>query len=449
MPYGESTDRWTVIADELARVDGAAPGRPEQQPGASRKHRRMTHSPFRFLRGSAQLFYADLAAGRVDLPAALTAVPTTRIQGDCHFSNFGFLTEEGTHGDRVVWALNDFDDACGGHAIWDILRYGVSLFLVGDLCRGILDGRYAAEDVEPESGMTAPDDDACGEAMAAFLKAYAKTCKAMAKDPDRRDDALDAFDDDHFLAKSLRKAIRRTVGGRDFAKKSSLGKESLVFDGSLRFRDRPDRFRRPAPDRAEAVRTAFRPFVDDAILDVVERLGAGTGSLDIDRYYLLVGPADADDPEWTRLAHVVEVKQQRPAMPIHHFSTVSPVNRMNPAHLTVDSQRLMQRRADMVLDEAVWEGAHWLVRSRHHARVGVDPDELLEAKKPAKALKQYAKACGTVLAQAHARGDRRSVRFESAIGPAVRDNAENLAGLARTYAEQATADWRLLRSMAG
>ncbi|WP_420933035.1 DUF2252 family protein [Alteromonas sp. A081] len=37
-------------------------------------------------------------------------------------SNFGFLTEKGSHGDTVIFTSNDFDDACVGRAHWDIIR---------------------------------------------------------------------------------------------------------------------------------------------------------------------------------------------------------------------------------------------------------------------------------------------------------------------------------------
>ncbi|WP_458576336.1 DUF2252 family protein [Aliamphritea spongicola] len=50
----------------------------------------MAGNPFVFLRGAAQLFYADIQAGYLQLPEALYTLPKTRIMGDCHTSNFGF-----------------------------------------------------------------------------------------------------------------------------------------------------------------------------------------------------------------------------------------------------------------------------------------------------------------------------------------------------------------------
>ncbi|MCA1975062.1 MAG: DUF2252 domain-containing protein, partial [Caenispirillum sp.] len=63
------TRRRRLIAAELEAVDGAPPGPEAPLP----KHLKMARSPFRFFRGSAQLFYADLAMGTVVVPEALAA----------------------------------------------------------------------------------------------------------------------------------------------------------------------------------------------------------------------------------------------------------------------------------------------------------------------------------------------------------------------------------------
>ena len=78
---------------------------------------RMAVSPFTFLRGSAAVMAADLAA-----------VPTTEIRvqacGDCHLMNFGlFATPER----NVVFGLNDFDETLPGPWEWDLKRLVASL----------------------------------------------------------------------------------------------------------------------------------------------------------------------------------------------------------------------------------------------------------------------------------------------------------------------------------
>lgn len=39
------------------------------------------------------------------------------------------------HGDKVIIAVNDFDDACFGYPLWDVLRFTVSLHLCADQCQ--------------------------------------------------------------------------------------------------------------------------------------------------------------------------------------------------------------------------------------------------------------------------------------------------------------------------
>ena len=80
---------------------------------------RMAVSPFTFLRGSAAVMAADLAA-----------VPTTGLPvqacGDCHLMNFGlFATPER----NVVFGLNDFDETMPGPWEWDLKRL-VASFVV-------------------------------------------------------------------------------------------------------------------------------------------------------------------------------------------------------------------------------------------------------------------------------------------------------------------------------
>ena len=440
-----TAQRDNLIARELKRVDGATPrGKIKAE-----KHFKMSTNPFRFLRGSAQLFYADLKSGALKLPEGFNDPRAmTAIMGDCHISNFGFLTEQGSHGDDVIFCPNDYDDACIGLAGWDLARYCTSLFLAADYADGIVHDDYDSDELNSVKGLKATSQKDAKAAAIAFLKSYRKTLNHIIKDPDMRGHAVSDFDDGHTLASAMKKAKKRAAGGKNFETKSSLGKAVELTSEGPRFRDRPERFKRLDAATYSEVKKMFRPYVDDSILDIVLRLGAGTGSVNMDRYYLLVGPDIVDGPDDLPLCHVVEVKQQREAAPIYHFPDISPNNTLNPAHLSVDCQRVMQRRPDTVLDEAVWREAHWLIRSRHHARVGLDPEDICIAdKKPGKQLKQYAQSCGTSLALAHARGDLRSTRFETVMVDILKEDADALVAVAESYADQTMIDCLSLQKM--
>ncbi|GAA6150922.1 DUF2252 family protein [Pseudoteredinibacter isoporae] len=406
------------------------------------KHYKMSSSPFIFFRGSASLFYQDLASGLLQVPKPLQSLPLTTIMGDCHSSNFGFLSEEGSHSSDIIFSPNDFDDACIGHASWDLLRFCCSLFLCAAHCQAISRGDIASD---AGQGKAYVDQSGAEDAAFAFVSAYGKACNSQEKAGYQS--GLDQFPEQHFLFKSFNKARRRAAGGEDFYRKSAIAKSVDLDSYPLTFARRAERFERLHEDEFSTLHFDLSPFVDDCILDIVKRLNAGTGSVNMDRYYLLVGPKDAGKHE-LELCHLVEVKHQREAAPIYYFPELSPNNRLNPAHLTVMCQRRMQRSPDMVLDETEWRDGHWLIRSRHHARLGFDPEDIALGKKATKGgFKEYAEACGTALALAHSRGDRRSQQFEQSVRQYLIGQEHHIVKAAKAYADQVNEDCQILQQL--
>ena len=437
--------RISQLQQEFKRTDAVAPGLDP----VLVKHQKMAQNPFRFLRGSSGLFYADIKNAVLKLPELLTTkIPLTTVVGDCHLSNFGFFTEEGSSGDRVIFAPNDFDDACVGHAVWDWSRFAVSILLAADYCQGVKQGLYTNDaGVELDSLQAASAKEAV-QAVRAFLTAYVGQCQVILDEPEVRDSVLDDFPKNHVLKPVLKKAIKRSAKGEDFLRKSTLAKSADLSVRPLKFKQDPLKFSRLSPELYNEVEFAFRPYVNDEILDIVTRQGAGTGSLNMQRYYLLVGPKDIKSEEDLALCHVIEAKQQRDSAPLYFFPDLSPVNRLNAAHLTVDCQRLMQRRPDLVLDEHYWNGVHYLVRSLHHANVDVDPEDVCFAEKaPGEELAEYAEACGRALALSHSRGDRRSFRFEHAVVKYLPKATDALVQACVDYAEQQKLDSQLLAEL--
>ena len=90
------------------------------------KFRKMAATPFAFYRGSAGLFYADVAGE--DDPFANEQTGRVWIQGDLHAENFGtYMNNQGV----LVFDVNDFDEAYIGHFTWDLKRLAASLALLG------------------------------------------------------------------------------------------------------------------------------------------------------------------------------------------------------------------------------------------------------------------------------------------------------------------------------
>lgn len=440
-----SRARLDEILEEIDRIDDVDLSSGE----GSAKHEDMAGSPFAFFRGTASLFYRDLKSGRLAVDASRRSI--TRIQGDSHFENFGFLTEGGAWAapHHVVFCPNDFDDAGVGHAEWDLLRYTVSLFLAADRARCDEDGAYV--DWPHDRVAHSPGFAAARKAAGKFLKSYRKTCKAIAARPDDCwDEAVCNFKPGHFLHDFEKKAKARAVRGADFARKSKLAKAVDLESAVPRLAHQPGRLERLLGQRATAVIEALRPYVDDVICDVAMRFGAGLGARHADRFYLLVGP-DAvarDGQDWRRileLYHLVELKEQRPPAFLPHFPDVDPANRMSSARLVIDCQRLMQRRPDRILDHVPWNDRHWLLRTRHHSKVGVDAEDLTDGDLEDN-LADHARASGRALALAHGRSDKRSRLFEChMIERLAKADRRRLVDTAEGYAAQVVGDWALMR----
>jgi hypothetical protein len=111
------------------------------------KHERMRESPFVFLRGT---FYRWLQQW-LEHCAPLADAPRVLAIGDLHIENFGTWRDaEG----RLVWGVNDVDEACRLPYTQDLVRLASSTLLAIEVdhfttisakaaCRAILDG-YAA-----------------------------------------------------------------------------------------------------------------------------------------------------------------------------------------------------------------------------------------------------------------------------------------------------------------
>lgn len=92
------------------------------------KFRKMAASAFAFYRGTACLFYADLERDRHGGPFLDERTGRVWIHGDLHAENFGtYMDSNG----RLVFNVNDFDEAYVGPFTWDLKRFAASVALIG------------------------------------------------------------------------------------------------------------------------------------------------------------------------------------------------------------------------------------------------------------------------------------------------------------------------------
>jgi hypothetical protein len=107
----------------------------------STKHDKMREDPFQFLRAT----YWRWAETILIICPDLANAPTVLAIGDIHLENFG--TWRDVDG-RLVWGVNDFDEAAEMPYVLDLLRLATSAVLArpkdavasGDLCAAIIDG---------------------------------------------------------------------------------------------------------------------------------------------------------------------------------------------------------------------------------------------------------------------------------------------------------------------
>ncbi|GDY73404.1 hypothetical protein SAV31267_028890 [Streptomyces avermitilis] len=92
------------------------------------KFRKMAASAFAFYRGTACLFYHDLDADKRGGPYLDERTSRVWIHGDLHAENFGtYMDSTG----RLIFNVNDFDEAYVGPFTWDLKRFSASVALIG------------------------------------------------------------------------------------------------------------------------------------------------------------------------------------------------------------------------------------------------------------------------------------------------------------------------------
>nr|WP_295078632.1 DUF2252 family protein [uncultured Roseateles sp.] len=263
------------------------------------KYQRMRADPFAFFRGSCHLFYAQL-------PPGLPAAPLAWACGDLHLENFGSYK-----GDTrlVYFDLNDFDEAALAPASWDLLRFLASLRL------GLSSLGLAAGDAEPLSeGFLSAYAAALAEGKAYWIET--ETAQGLIADLLGR------------LAGRKRAAhLNSRSSGEGLQRRLKLdGKKVLPVTEAQR-----------ADVQAlmqQFAKTQAKPAFFE-LLDVARRV-AGTGSLGLTRYVLLVAGKGGPDGQY-----LLDLKQAMPSA-LHALSPATQPAWGDEAQRVVALQRRLQ-----------------------------------------------------------------------------------------------------------
>lgn len=401
--------------DELMEADPVA---------FRRKFRKMAAAPFPFYRGTACLFYADMADDTD--PWADERTSRVWIQGDLHAENFGtYMDSSGT----LVFDVNDFDEAYLGCFTWDLKRLAASVALM--------------------AWSKAISDDDITHLIGTFLRAYVRQVRSFADNPDDEGVRLQLDSTEGVLHEVLLRARLRT-------RIELLDSMTSVDEYERRFAHGPG-VRSLPDDEREVVRAAFESYLDTIpsgkrfggntyfVKDVVGRSGFGIGSAGLPAYTVLV------EGHTQALENDVVLSMKQGNVPA--ASRIVDEERIrgyftNEGHRTAVSQRALQAYADPWLGYTSIGDKGFVVSELSPYVSDLDWSELTEPSEMDPVLAYLGRATAKMHCVSDSDSEQALVDFQSeeAIASVITDEDEfvrSLTSFAMAYAQQTREDHRL------
>jgi uncharacterized protein (DUF2252 family) len=399
--YHASSDRQDPVAilerQNATRVQKLVPVR----------YARMLASPFAFLRGSAAVMSADLAA----TPASGLQVVAC---GDMHVANFGVYASAER---RLVFSINDFDEVHPGPWEWDLKRLVAS----------------AAVAVRFMGG----DKVAAADAARAVVRSYRKRIGRYAEMGYLQVwyDRIDAEKIVDTLPPRLQRNARRILdkarakGHVQVLEKLTEqvpGQEPrIIEDVPLIVRETHTEAGIPIDVALDAMLRAYLESLTDdrrrllsryRIVDVARKV-VGVGSVGTGCWVILLQGVDSDDPLF------LQVKEAQASVLEPYVDQGLPFE--NHGRRVVAGQRVAQGSPDIFLGWGELAGKHFYVRQLADMKGGISFDQ--GGIQP-DGLKEYCRLCGWALALAHAKSGN-AARIAGYCG-----NSDELDGALATFA---------------
>jgi uncharacterized protein (DUF2252 family) len=374
------------------------------------KYRKMAMDPFAFYRGAACLFYADVI-GRDD-EWVDDRSGGIWIHGDLHAENFGtYLDSDG----RLVFDVNDFDEAYIGHFTWDLQRFAASLALMG--------WRKAL----PEPDVRA--------LVGRYLRGYLGQVNHYLSSEDDDDFSLNLDNTQGPVHRLLQQARLR-------ARVDLLDKVTSTETGVRLFRE-AGTIRRLGKAERRKVERAFGNYLETIpeskkfdrklfyeIRDLVGKTGFGIGSAGLPAYQVLVeGYNQSLDND------VVLGMKQANVPAVSRFVDRSKVESYfeNEAHRTVVSQRALQAHTDPLLGWTTIDGTGYVIAEVSPYEIDLDWGLLNEPDEMASVVEQLGRATAKVHCASDEDSDQTLVGFQ--VEEAV---AASLEGRRKAFIEAVT-----------
>ena len=424
MATARTADRTDTIIEVLR--DAFAPLMRADPAAFRAKYRTMARDPHAFYRGSACLFYRDVTAEEDDWAAH--GAERIWIHGDLHVENFGtYLNSAG----RLIFDINDFDEAYLGRFTWDLQRFAASLALLG--------------------WQKALPEDAIRKLVARYARSYLAQVNHYVASDDDLDFAirLDNAEGPILTALTVAREVRRA---------DVLDHLTVVERGTRRFAEDASTRRLPREERTKVV-AAFRAYLDTIpeskrfdrdlfyeLRDVVGKTGFGIGSAGLPAYNVLVeGYSQALDND------VVLSMKQANVPALSRFVDTAEVDAYfeHEGHRTAVSQRALQVHTDPLLGHTSVDGVGYVVSEVSPYEVDLDWSQINE---PAD-MRSVVDLLGRATAKIHCASDEDSqqdlvdFQVETAIAAALEGRRNDfvswLGDWGIAYAERVRADHAL------
>jgi uncharacterized protein (DUF2252 family) len=395
------------------------------------KYGRMLESPFAFLRGSAVVMAADLAPS----PASGFEVV---LCGDAHLSNFGiFATPER----RMVFDINDFDEAYYGPWEWDLKRLTASAVVAGR-GNGFSDKKCRSLAVDAAK--------VYAYAMGKFSEAHVLDVWYYHVNVDSVLEIIEKSSKQgkksaqKLVRKARRKTHQQTIeklttveGGRrrivsdppllvpfrDMGFEKYFNEQELRLATEKSVKDSWSQYMASLPDERRYLLQHFR------IKDAALRVG-GVGSVGTRCIIVLIESGMQGD------ALILQLKEAGPSVIENYIDKPSP---MNHAQRVVTGQRLIQATSDIFLG---WHTSTFTKRDFYWRQLKDMKGSAEVTEMDYDSFKGYLGVCAWCLARAHARtGD------ETSIAGYIGKNevfANAIGDFAVAYADQTNADYKAL-----
>ena len=352
--------RQTLREDHAHRIEHHASGTQD-------KFDTLSGDVFKFFRGTALLFYRDMAGQDA-------AMPTVLALGDVHPENFGVMPDRNN---VPIFGVNDFDEVFYAPFTWDIKRGATGFWIAAEQVAGAKRKQRR-------------------RIVKHFVKGYLRAMKDYARHATEKND--------NYRLDNSPKVIRRLFA------QAWEERQDWLWDDYLKPNGRGFR----ADDELQPISSeipTFQKAIDDLakankldvphrspelkVKDVCVRHGQGTASLGLPRYYVLLeGPSkDATDDM------IVEFKRARTSA-LQGLTPPTDYSAGDKADRIAHGQRVQLAYGDVFYGAVTIDGDSFMSRERAPFRDDIDLDDLSD-----KTWRKYASVCGAALAQAHALSD--------------------------------------------